>query len=123
MTAAATRKLGGTGKLSGLPVVRRAPVPEICDGAAQFARYVRENLRGRLLTGSQRSEMIREAESRGIGRFDANLIIAAVLHRAGMPQEIDEFESPRPNRRWVLPAMTFAILQSLIVAGAWWLLA
>ena len=67
--------------------------------------------------------MIREAERRGIGRFDANLIIAAVLHRTGMSQEIDEFEPAKTKLRWALPAITFAIVQGLIVAGVWWMLA
>jgi hypothetical protein len=98
-------------------------VPEICDGASHFARYVRDNLKARLLTGSQRSDMIRQAQRRGISRFDANLIIAAVLHRAGIPQELDDSDRAQTTPRWLLPAMIFAILQGLIVTGVWWVFA
>jgi hypothetical protein len=77
----------------------------------------------RVLPYSQRLEMVDEAQRHGIGRFEANLIIAAVLHRAGIAQETTAELKPTPSRRgWLLPALTIAFVQCLIVAGAWWVL-
>ena len=127
--SAAAKAQGRTGKPADLPVARSrarfidvVEVPVVCDGAAQFARFVRENLRGPVLTYSQRLSMVNEAERRGIGRFDANLILAAVLHRSGMRHEMPELSPRRLRHGWLLPALTFAVLQGAILAGGWWLL-
>ena len=96
-------------------------LPEVRDGAAQFADLVMASLDGPVLRYSQRLVLVREAERRGIGRFEANLIIAAVLHRQGLAQE---YEIPPVGGRseWVAPVLTVVGLQSAIVLGAWWVL-
>jgi hypothetical protein len=96
-----------------------APPPEPADPSADFAEVVRANLDGTLLRYSQRLVLLKDAERRGIGRFEANLIIAAVLHRHGMAQEYEL--PPVPSRmEWLAPVLTFVCLQTAIVLGAWW---
>ena len=111
--------MGGTGKLSGLPV-GQSGASSVEDAATQFAHHVRQTLRGPILTYSQRQALVNYAHRRGITRFEANLIIAAVLHRSGVQQEFEPADSPR--RAWALPALTFVVVQGVILAGAWWLL-
>jgi hypothetical protein len=101
----------------------RSSVPLACDGAGQFAQYVSKNLRPPVLRYSQRLEFLREAKRLSVGRFEAHLIIAAALHRAGMGQEAGEPEVARSwFDEWAVPLMTCALVQALIVLGAWWVL-
>jgi hypothetical protein len=113
--------LGGTGKLSGLPVAGPRATPSE-DAAASFARHVSQRLHGPILTYSQRQALVTCAQRQGITRFEANLIMAAVLHRSGIEQELAPPEPARTIRRWAIPAITFAFVQGSILAGAWWLL-
>ena len=97
-----------------------APAAEAVDASTEFAGVVLGSIEGPVLRYSQRLALLRDAERRGIGRFEANLIIAAVLHRHGMGQE---YELPPVGRMgWVAPALTFVGVQSAIVLGAWWVL-
>jgi hypothetical protein len=50
--------------------------------ARTFARQIRDALDGKLLHYSDRMSLLREADRMGIGRFEANLLIATVQHRA-----------------------------------------
>src|SRR2546430_2781705 len=50
--------------------------------AQQFADCVRDSMDGPILRYSMRRQLLREADARRIGRFEANLIIAAVQHQA-----------------------------------------
>ena len=95
---------------------RREIAPETA--SADFAEYVRGRLNGPVLRYSARLELLKEAQRRGLGRFEANLVIAAVLYRSGMGQEYEL----RPKTEWVWPALTAVALQAVIVAGAWWVL-
>lgn len=98
-----------------------APGPDTRDPSAEFADVVQAFLDGPLLRYSQRLVLLEDAERRGIGRFEANLIIAAVLHRHGMAQEYEL--PPVPSRmEWLAPVLTFVCLQTAIVLGAWWVL-
>src|SRR5688572_25146010 len=67
-------------------------------GAAAFAQLVADHLEGPALRYSRRIRLLREAQRRGIGRFEANLIIAAVQHRAGESREVESVGSPQPWR-------------------------
>lgn len=58
-----------------------APVP-IHGPAAGFAQLVMQQIEGPVLRYSKRQALLHEAERRGIGRFEANLIIAAVQHKS-----------------------------------------
>jgi hypothetical protein len=88
------------------------------DVSADFAEYVQGRLEGPVLRYSARLALVKEAERRGLGRFEANLVIAAVLYRRGMGQEYEL----RPKAEWVWPVMTAVVLQGAIVAGAWWVM-
>jgi hypothetical protein len=98
--------------------VAEAPVAP-ADPSAEFAEFVRARLDGPVLRYSQRLALIKEAERRGVGRFEANLIIAKVLYEGGFAQEYEL--PPKPTRGWVGPVVAFAVVQSAIVAGVWWL--
>jgi hypothetical protein len=90
------------------------------DPADDFAQWVRGQLNGPVLRYSTRLIFLKEAQQRGLGRFEANLIIARVLHRnGGMAQE---YELAPRRIEWLAPAMTFVLLQSALVLGAWWVL-
>lgn len=91
------------------------------DASADFADFVLASLDGPVLRYSHRLVLLREADQRGIGRFEANLIIAAVLHRHGLAQEY-ELPPDRAVRTWILPLLTFATLQAAILYGLWWIL-
>lgn len=53
--------------------------------AGAFAQLVSQELDGPVLRYSKRQQLLREADRRGIGRFEANLIIAAVQHQTDRP--------------------------------------
>jgi len=91
---------------------------------SDFLREFSDRVTCELLTGSplrysRRLALLHRAHRLGINRFDANLMIAAVQNRA--PQR----RSPvaPPGSRLMLPLVAFAVIQSLIVAGAWLALA
>lgn len=103
-------------------VSQRQPKPTEVDVSAEFADVVAASIDGPVLRYTQRQVLIRDAERRGIGRFEANLIIAAVLHRRGMGQEYELPPVPGGVLEWVAPVMTFVGVQAAILAGAWWVL-
>jgi hypothetical protein len=74
-----------------------------------------------VLRYAQRQRLMRRADHFGLRRFDANLLIAMVQSRV---QEQRRRERPRSARSPHVPVVvTFLVTQSLIVAGAWWVLA
>lgn len=74
---------------------------------------------GPLLRYSQRQRLLRDAEQRGIGRFEANLVIAAVQHEAGAtPRQRERVALPCS---WIPAAIAFTATQSLVALAAWWL--
>ena len=89
------------------------------DVSAEFADAVAQAIDGPVLRYSQRQVLVRDAERRGIGRFEANLIIAAVLHRQGLGQEYELPPTSGGVMGWVAPVLTFVGVQAAIVAGAW----
>ena len=94
-----------------------ASVPPV-DPSADFTEWVRGQLDGPVLRYSARLRLLKEAERHGLGRFEANLVIAGVLYRAGMGQEYEL----RPRAEWIAPVLTFLVLQSALIVGAWWVL-
>ena len=103
-------------------VTRAVPRKDEADVSAEFADTVAQMIDGPVLRYSQRLILIREADRRGIGRFEANLIIAAVLHRPGLGQEYELPPTSGGVMGWVAPVLTFVGVQAAIVAGAWWVL-
>jgi hypothetical protein len=83
-----------------------------------FAQDVEESLDGQELRYDERQRLLKRAEHFGIRRFDANLIIAMVQERG--EKQAASSEVPRKNPVAVSIAATFLIVQSAIIAGAWW---
>jgi hypothetical protein len=92
--------------------------------ARDFADIVASQLVGTVLPWSQRESLVRLAEMRGIGRFDANLIIAAVQHQMGIGRKRIEGKQRRTSlRKFVTYAAAFLIVQAGIVGVVWhWLM-
>jgi hypothetical protein len=87
---------------------------------AMFLQLVLDHLDGGLLRYSVRARLLRQAERLGIGRFEANLIIAtAQHHRRGIASA-----APPPERTPTGLLLAAAVLlQAGIVAGVWRLMA
>jgi hypothetical protein len=83
-----------------------------------FAAMVTRTLKAQhnsLLRYSQRLILLQEAGRRGIGRFEANLIIASVQHRLSAVMPI-----PTPRRPVRLQGvLAFILVQGMILWGFW----
>ena len=85
--------------------------------ARRFEIMVRDAMQKGPMRYSQRLAMLKMAGAIGLGRFEANLILAIEQNRQ-FPANVDE-----PSRNWKSP-LTFvsvALIQSLILVGAWWI--
>ena len=87
--------------------------------AASFADVVRGRMDGPVLRYSHRTRLLHHAERCGIGRFEANLIIAAVQHEVGQRRDV---EPVRPGASWVSAVLGFVATQGAIASGIWLLL-
>jgi hypothetical protein len=100
------------GQKSGGPAIElHLPAKMIADAgsARRFAGQVALALEGGILRYSRRLALLKEAGRRGIGRFEANLIIAAVQHQQGGERPCSPAkDSGRLWRR--LPALVLALL-------------
>jgi hypothetical protein len=95
-----------------------APARRPVDASADFAEYVRVRLEGPVLCYSDRLALLKEAQRRRLGRFEANLVIAQVLHQEGMTQTYEM----RPKTGWLGVAVVVGVVQSAIGVGIWWVL-
>jgi hypothetical protein len=74
-----------------------------------------------VLRYTQRMELLKEAGQRGIGRFEANLVIASVEHELGRVGR----QALALNRRrplWIGSIALFVVVQSAVAVGLWELL-
>jgi hypothetical protein len=78
---------------------------------------VRDRIDGPVLRYSHRTTLVREAEQRGIGRFEANLIIAAVQHEAGERRVTEPVSTT--SRSWIGAAVAVVATQGAIVLALW----
>jgi hypothetical protein len=62
--------------------------------------------------------LLKEAGRRGIGRFEANLIIASVQHR--LSGKAPGFEERKPLR--ISGTVAFLLVQAVILLGVWMVL-
>lgn len=83
----------------------------------QFTQSVIDHLDGPILRMDVRQKLLRQATAMGIGRFEANLLIALVEHR----HQRRQIPVPPKERRWS-GWVAFLIIQSAIVVSAWWAL-
>lgn len=88
-------------------------------GRAQFTEMVAGAIEGGILRYSRRQKLLRQAARLGVGRFEANLIIAMVQHRypSGAP------EVPRRRRGSGVAMALVVLVQAAILVGAWLLVA
>jgi hypothetical protein len=82
-----------------------------------FAAEVARRMDGPVLRYSQRQSLLASALGRGIGRFQASLIIAAVQHERGDPRFTREAAGKRPGG-WRMIGV-IALTQLLTILGAW----
>jgi len=85
--------------------------------ARRFEIIVNEAMQKGPMRYSQRLAMLKMAGAMGLGRFEANLILAIEQNRQ-FPANLDE-----PSQNWsaLLTFVCVALLQSLILVGAWWI--
>ena len=93
-----------------------------------FARAAADRLAAGPLPLTDRARLLRRGERLGLGRFDANLVLAVVerQHRATVPTRRPAVATVSVNarRRLAWPAAAMAVVvQAGIVVGAWWLVA
>ena len=82
-----------------------------------FATEVARRLEGPVLRHAERRRLLASARRMGIGRFEANLIIAAVQHER-RPEEM--IRAPQARRRWGLGPVALVIgIEMAIAWGAW----
>jgi hypothetical protein len=101
------------------PQVRASTGP-----VAKFAEHLaREIPSSGVLTYSSRLSLLQHAQKLGVRRFEANLLIAAVLERrrqtAGAPPEADVLSQ---TRSLTSALVAFLLVQGVIALGAWWTL-
>ena len=77
----------------------------------------REAMEKNPLRYSQRLELLKIAGAMGLGRFEANLILAIEQNR----QKPFALAEPSPNWTGLLTIACVTLLQSLILVGAWWI--
>lgn len=96
--------------------------PRDVRAADSFAGMVADRMTGPVLPYSGRQSLLRAATRMGIGRFEANLIIAAVQYRTcGREQARESAPTPqaRPSPRALF--LTAAVVQAIIVAAVRWI--
>ena len=78
------------------------------EAAERLAQLVRQSLRDGVLSYTSRQDVLKAARRLGVGRFQANLIIAAVQHR--YVQETPASEPQQPGRSLGLVGLVAAII-------------
>jgi hypothetical protein len=97
--------------------------PAASELAERFASLVAGQLDGGILRYTQRRWLLGQARRWGIGRFEANLIVAAVQHQRGDGGLVFELPPRRSLARRIGTSLAaFAVIQSGIVGIVAWLL-
>ena len=78
---------------------------------------VREAMQKGPIRYSQRLSMLKTAAAMGLGRFEANLILAIEQNR----QFPANLEAPTRNWSFACGFACILALQALILVGAWWI--
>ena len=89
--------------------------------AEAFAGEVGRAVEGGVLRYSQRAALLRRAQSLGIGRFEANLMIATVLHRYGSAAAAADARNDGGG--WGGVVVVVAVVQAMILGAVWWVIA
>ena len=109
--------------------VPEAEAPSVTGRAAEpvgraggFAAEVARRMDGPVLRLAQRRFLLAKAHRMGIGRFEANLVIAAVQHERraeSCPRRVTLAPSTGCRVSQAAPAVLAFVLQGLIAWGAW----
>jgi hypothetical protein len=86
--------------------------------ARLFAEFAAGAISGNVLLYSKRKELLIVAKRLGIGRFEANLLIAATQHQSDRARPVT---AEPPQRRSWAPALLVALTQAAIIAAIWWI--
>jgi hypothetical protein len=96
------------------------PAAVVRSPATTFGQIAARQIHDGVLPYSRRLGLLGTAQELGVGRFEANLIIAAVQHRTGaQPASGPASATFRLPIRRALPLLTVLLVQSLILAGLW----
>jgi hypothetical protein len=92
--------------------------------ARDLADLAATRMLGSTLPWTQRQFLLHQATRRNIGRFEANLIIAAVQHHLAQNPPAADAPMPAQAPRFHVPVglLTFCIVQAAIATIAWRLL-
>ncbi|MGA3066128.1 MAG: hypothetical protein ABSF29_04690 [Tepidisphaeraceae bacterium] len=90
--------------------------------ARDLADLAAARMVGSALPWTQRQFLLRQASRRNIGRFEANLIIAAVQNHLAVNPPAPLKSAPARRTRIPLGLLTFCVVQTAIVTIAWRLL-
>jgi len=82
---------------------------------------VATELEAGILRYSARQKLLAAAVPMGIEKFEANLLIAAVQHRAPIPTKASAASRIVPRQQFLGTAITIAAVQAAIIGGIWWL--
>lgn len=108
-------KLAREGAAGGAGDAPKTTAPAACrpvgDAVRRFAVEVLHRLDGGVLRYSERLRLLRLAQRLGIGRFEANLVIAVMEHR----RRTMATPIRAARRRWPAIALVAATVQALIV--------
>lgn len=101
--------------------VMAVPPPAAAAAAAErFGRIVREQVDGPIVPFARRQSMLRAAGRLGIGRFPANLVIAAEQYRhVGTKRGRGVVREREPARAWIVALAVF-LAEACVVTTAWW---
>ena len=122
------RKLRELAQRQDRSVVAPEPAPSrIASGVAPrsraFADQVKRSLDGPVLRYSQRRSLLRSARQIGMGEFEANLVIAAVLHghRSSQTQDVPALPPPHHlgKRLALAPFLVVLAVESFVAMGIW----
>lgn len=95
-------------------------VSQVAPGRCEaFAKEVEGRLEGPVLRHAQRRALLAAARRMGIGRFEANLVIAAVQHRRVSDGPLAPVQTGRARVFALAPLTLILMVQTLIAWGAW----
>lgn len=85
--------------------------------AQKFEAEVRQEMQKGPMRYSRRLAMLKTAAAMGLGRFEANLILAIEQNR----QVSTNIDSPARDWSFACAFASFLLLQALILVSAWWI--
>ena len=106
---------------SDIPQQRSSREPLVITVTAEGTYRVNERPLINSSADTLRAALLKEAGQRGIGRFEANLVIASVEHELGrVGRQALTLNSRRPL--WIGGIALFVVVQSAVAVGLWELL-